>query len=313
MRIARTLGTLAVAASLLIGNTGCIKKTLLKGQIQGTRQASSAVDTVHDYEVARGAAFGGLAQFEGMHKLAPDNADGLFLLTKGWAGSTFAFIEDDMEMAEDMKNRDMAEYHKQRALAGYDRAVNYGIDLLTLKAEGWDKVSKNDGLLRSWLKENFTDKQDAQDLLWVGYSWIAKVNIGKDDPDLVGNLFVGVALVERSVELDPEYAYGQGLLILAAYHARTALAELDQSEQLFNRAMAMTQNRALIQKFNYATKLLCAKSDKAGYIKALQEIVDAGDTLPEQRLQNAIAKRKARRYLGKARMEDARENCGFPD
>ena len=40
---------------------------------------------------------------------------------------------------------------------------------------------------------------------------------------------------------------------------------------------------------------------------------DAGDIFPEQRLQNAIAKRRARRYLGPARMAEVREDCGFPD
>jgi hypothetical protein len=36
-------------------------------------------------------------------------------------------------------------------------------------------------------------------------------------------------------------------------------------------------------------------------------VVDAPDALPEQRLQNTIAKRRARRYLGKSRMAA----CGF--
>jgi hypothetical protein len=45
----------------------------------------------------------------------------------------------------------------------------------------------------------------------------------------------------------------------------------------------------------------------ANYEATLKEVVDAPDALPEQRLQNTIAKRRARRYLGKSRMA----NCGF--
>ena len=39
----------------------------------------------------------------------------------------------------------------------------------------------------------------------------------------------------------------------------------------------------------------------------MKRFVDAGDVDPSERLTNSIAKRKARRYLGKARMQA----CGF--
>jgi hypothetical protein len=99
--IKNTFTALALTCALGLGSTGCIKEILLKGQIEGTRKASAAVDTVQDYEVANTAAFAGLAQFEGMHHLAPNNEDALFLLTKTWTSAGFAFIEDQMEQAED--------------------------------------------------------------------------------------------------------------------------------------------------------------------------------------------------------------------
>src|SRR5262249_96513 len=122
------LSTLALLAALAVGNTGCIKATLLNGQIEATRKASAAVDTVGDYEVAQGAGFRGLAQFEGLHYLAPENEDALFLLAKGWAGATYAFIEDQMEQAEDAEGTESPLYLYQhaRAQAGYDRAIHYG-------------------------------------------------------------------------------------------------------------------------------------------------------------------------------------------
>jgi hypothetical protein len=311
MQITRSLATFAVAMMSVFGGTGCIKSMLLNGQIESTRKASSAVDTIQDYEVARSVAYAGLAQFEGMHKLAPGNKDALFMLTKGWSGAAAAFIEDDMEIAEDLKERDVAEYHKQRGIAAYDRAVGYGLEYLSHTAKGFDAATKNDSTLRSWLKENFDDKEDAQILLWLGYSWMARVNLAKDDPTMVAKLWIGVAIVERSVELDRNYSYGTGLTILAAYHARTALSEVADSEKLFAEVIAMTGGNSLLPKFNHASKLLCAKADKAGYEEELKAIVKAGDVMPLQRLQNAIAKRKANRYLGKARMSEMRENCAF--
>ena len=48
--------------------------------------------------------------------------------------------------------------------------------------------------------------------------------------------------------------------------------------------------------------------DQAKYDAALKEVLAAVDPLPEQRLTNTIAKRKAKRYLTNA---DRRSNCGF--
>ena len=85
------------------------------------------------------------------------------------------------------------------------------------------------------------------------------------------------------------------------------MAELDQSQKQFMRAIELTRGAALLPKVAYAKTYYCMKGDKASYEKTLREVVDAGDTLPEQRLQNTIAKRRARRYLTKTRMAA----CGF--
>ena len=100
------LAPLVVAAALSLTQTGCIKQILLDGQIEGTRKGAAAIDTVSDYEIANTAAFAGIAQFEGMHYLAPDNEDALFMLTKSWTGATFGFIEDLLEQAEDSEGTD---------------------------------------------------------------------------------------------------------------------------------------------------------------------------------------------------------------
>jgi len=96
----RLLGLVA-AATIVFSQSGCLKAILTNGQISATRTASGAMDTVGDFEMARSSIAAGLSQFEGMHRLAPDNTDALFLLTKGWAGYGFAIAEDDMETAQD--------------------------------------------------------------------------------------------------------------------------------------------------------------------------------------------------------------------
>jgi hypothetical protein len=305
----RTPLILALVAALGLGSTGCIKQMLVDGQIESTRKASAAIDTLSDYEVANTIAFAGMGQLEGMHYLAPENENALFMLTKGWAGATFGFIEDQMEQAEDSEgglDGPLYLYHQARARAGYDRAIHYGLELLAQKNEGFEAAKKNDETMRAWLK-GFVEPEDAPNLFWVGQAWMAKTNVLKDDPAIVSDLFIGVAIVERAVELDETYLFGSGHVILGAYHARTAMAELDESKKHFDKALAISGGKLLMAKFQLGAKYYCMKGDKAGYEKMLTEVVDAGDVFPEQRLSNTIAKRRAKRYLSKSRMS----NCGF--
>jgi hypothetical protein len=307
-----SIPTLSFVAALAMGSTGCIKSALTNGQISATREASSALDTIGDYEMARGAAQAGLVQFEGMHVLAPDNSDALFMLTKGWVGYGFGFVEDEMEAAEDAGDEELADYHRKRARMAYDRAVFYGLQLLAQNDGGFEAVRKNELTLSKWLSDRFTSKDDAEPLFWTGYGWLARVNLMKGDdtegPAFIADLYVGVAMLERAMALDPSIEHYSGLIALGAYHARTSMAEMDQAKQLLDTALAKTEGKNLMVQLNYATKYACMKGDAALYQDMINKVLQAPDPDPHQRLTNAIAKRRAKRWLGKRRVKDA---CGI--
>ena len=299
-------------ASLALATTGCIKQILLDSQIAATRDASSAVDTIGDYETARPGVAAGLTQFEGLHALAPDNPDGLYLLSKGWAGYAYGFLEDEIEVAHDIGDDEAADYHRKRARIAFDRAVFYGLQLVERRAEGFAQARRSQPTLASWLSSHFTSQEDGANLLWTGYAWLARADLMKGDdeegPAFVADLFVGVALLERSVALDPQGDHATGLTALASYHARSNIAELDQSKQLFADAVSRTKGQSLIVQFNMASKYACMKGDATLYQQTLDEVLRAEDPDPAQRLGNAVAKRRARRWLGKKR---AKEECGI--
>ena len=303
------VAALALTCALGLGSTGCIKKILLDGQIEGTRQGSAAVDGFSDYEVARTAAFAGVTQFEGLHYLAPDNEDALFMLAKSWTSVSFAFIEDELEQAEDTEGESSAlyAYQKGRAVAAYDRAIHYGLELIAKKHPGFEAAKKNDDTMKAWLAGFDDADKDTESLFWTGYAWIGKVNILKDEPAQVADLFIGVAMLERAKVLKHDYLYGSIHAILGAYHGRSPMAELDEAKKEIDLAIKISQGKLLMPKFQLATKYYCMKVDKESYVKTLQEVLDAGDVFPEQRLTNVIARRRAKRYLGKARMQA----CGF--
>jgi hypothetical protein len=130
----------------------------------------------------------------------------------------------------------------------------------------------------------------------------------QEGPAFVADLHVAVAMLERAALLDPGFEHFAGLAALGAYHARSNLAELDQAKSLFFEALTKTEGKSLIVELLYATKYACMKGDGATYQDALNRILLAQDPDPQQRLSNAIAKRRARRWLSKRR---AKEECGI--
>jgi hypothetical protein len=300
------------ALALCFAATSCVKKTLTDGQIEGTKRGAVSIDTVADYEMARTATHAGLAQFEGMHTLEPDNVDALYLLVKSWTGYSFAFIEDDLEAAQDAGDDATVDYERKRARMAFDRAVFYGLQTLGQKADGFDQARKSEPALAKWLKEHFTEKGDAANLYWTGNAWASRVDLMKGDDaeggGFIADLFVGVAMLERALELDPSLEHFGPLWALGLYHARTNMAELDVAKQMLDAALAKTQGRALLVPFFYATKYACMKGDAALYQEMLNRVLQAQDPDPELRLPNAIAKRRAKRWLSKKR---AKEECGI--
>lgn len=291
---------------LVILATSCLDRMILDGTIKSTRDASRAFDTLNDLEVAKEGAGSSLVQLEGMQALAPDNEDALFLLTQSWTGYGGAFIEDAWERAYDRGDDDEEAFQADRARQAYDRAIGFGSKLVELRHPGFLAAQRNTDTMKVYLTQ-FTTRDDAEALLWLGLAWLSRGGVAPERSDLVAELFIGVALVERSVELEPSLAFATGLAALGAYHARSPDAELDQARRLFEQALTQTGRKALTVQVMYAQNYACQKHDQALYRSLLGEVLTAGEVLPEQRLENLIARRKAARYLKTPRLK----RCGF--
>jgi hypothetical protein len=296
----------AVLLALLPLFYGCnLERILLDGTIASTRRASSSFDTLSDLEVAKTGAGSSLATLEGYYALAPDNQNNLYLLMTAWSGYAGAFIEDSWERAQDSGDDALEEAEGLRARQAYDRAIKYGSELLERQKPGFKDAMKNSSTINVYL-QGF-EKKDASTLLWFGVAWLSRGGVAAADPEIVSELFVGVAFLERSVALDPNLNWGLGNAVLGAYHGRSPDAELKQSKDLFELSLTSFNRKALTVQVLYAASWACNAHDQKAYKSLLEEVINAGDVLPEQRLENTLAVRKAKRYLGKPRLS----RCGF--
>jgi hypothetical protein len=274
-----------------------------------TKEGSKAFNSMHDFESALQAASGSLGQLEGLHMLVPENKDGLFLLNRSWAAISFAFIDDEREMAMVRKDKLDIEYQKARARAAFKRARFFGEELLNSRFEGYKEAQRNSETLTAWLKANYTDPDLAEELMWLGFAIVGRVSFDTDNPEAVAELWVGVHMLDRVVELDETVENGTAHTILGAYHARSAMAELDEAKAHFERAMKIHGGKILSSQLNLASRYHCLKRDKASYTKLLNAVLEAVDPMPEQRLANAISKRRARRYLSHPQI--FQQECAF--
>lgn len=314
----RGLVSALLAGTVSLCTSGCVreyvmiqtgifpKPMLFEDALAWTREASDTVQTMHDYEAARESAYGTMGTLEGMHRLVPDNEDGLVLLTRAWSGISFAFIDDEREDALDHKDEQLASYHEARARAGFKRARFFGDELMDHRAPGFKAAQKNADTLRKYLKENFTEKEDAERLLWLAFSIVGKIAFDMENPETVAELWIGIELAEHVTRLDPGYEYGTAYTMLGA--ARAGLQEYDLAKEDFERGIRISGGKALTASLTMAQRYYCPKRDKKSYFAALNAVMAAGDVLPEQRLSNTIAKRRAQRYLSNTYWQ---EDCAF--
>jgi hypothetical protein len=276
--------------------------------LQWTSQGSEHFNTIHDFHVARDSAYAGIGTLEGLYRLVPDDENALFMLTRGWTSIAFGFIDDDRELAMEAKDDTLVEYHARRGRAACKRARFYGEILISKRAEGFDKAQRNANTLDAWLAENFQDKDEAPELLWLGASIVGQVAFDRDNPATVAELWVGVQILKHSIKLDETVENALAHSALGSYHARTAMAELNESKAHFERALKLQGGRMLLTNVSMAQTYMCMKGEKAKYMSTLEAVVNASDPSPEQRISNAVAKRKARRYLNNPIFQ---EECAF--
>jgi hypothetical protein len=72
---------------------------------------------------------------------------------------------------------------------------------------------------------------------------------------------------------------------------------MDRAKTLFDEVLEETERRNLMVQLSMARYYAVNTGDHELFRELLREVIDAGDVLPEARLSNTIARRRAQRYL----------------
>jgi hypothetical protein len=261
-------------------------------------RAAPGIEQHWDYDLVGKSFPASIMQLEGLLRIVPDNETIGLSLIAAYIGYGTGWIEDRVEVADFEDEWEEADHLRKRALVMYTRAWDLSRHFLRNRDAGFDAALKGGvDSLDSWLNAVFTEQEDAQILLWAGASLGARINMGMEDMDTVADLPLAKVILSHSVELDPNFMFMIGQMTMATLAASEFPPDMDRAKVLFDEVLEQTERRNLMVQLSMARYYAVNIGDHKLFRELLQEVLDAGDVLPEARLSNAMARRKAQRYL----------------
>jgi hypothetical protein len=284
----------ALAISLLLAVTSCARHPLVERQIESAYASAAAVDTLHDYEVAELAAAAELARVEGLLSEQRNDAELLALAARGWCRYAFFFAWDAREAALERGDVDAALYHAERTLAGFERARAYARELFESEVPGFP-ASRDAKATASYL-DAFEEPEQAPLLLWAGCAelGVALVTPVARDAEIARR--TAALFLDQGLFLDPALGDGTGELLLAVDLALAGERPPAVAARL-ERARRESEAKLLFVDLAHAVYVDCARRDPGAFVATLDRIARSPELSAQHRLDDVVAKRRARRYL----------------
>ncbi len=271
---------ITVICIFLLFSSCSVQKLALRSMSGILDNSMAALFEESDLKLAEQAIASDLKLLEGLIKSDPNNQKFLLLACQGFASYALGFVEDqDLDRAQSL----------------YLRGRDYGLKILQKKPSFLPALSGDLDRLAAALK-NF-DRNEVPALFWTANNWANWINLNLTDTDALADLPRVQLMMQRVLELDEGYFFGGAHLFFATIYAsrpRLLGGDLDKARHHFSRCFEFAQDKFLLPYVYYARYYAPRTFDTELFTNTLQKVLATpDDILPEQRLPNAIAKRKA--------------------
>jgi len=237
-----------------------------------------------DLQLGEQAAAGNLKILEGLIKGDPHNPHLLILASRGFFSYALAFVEDiDSDRAGNLY---------RRAVKYGDRALEERYSLSLLSIQSLDRF------------KSIIDKFDTDDLeamFWTATSWSSWINLNLNNPAALADLPKVEVLMLKILELDETFYYGGANLFFGVYYGSRPPplgGDPGKARNYFERCIKISGGNFLMHYVYYARYYAVQTQNQDLFSELLEKVVNASlDILPEQRLVNAVAKKKAAKLL----------------
>ena len=284
---------------LAVIGSGCsIKRLAVKKVGDALAGSGTTFASDDDPELVKAAVPFSLKLMEGLLNENPRH-EGLLLATaSGFTEYAYAFVQQDADELED-KDLAAAEEMRGRARRLYLRARNYGLRGLAVRHQGFEKA------LRAEPKQagHLATLKDVPLLYWTALSWAGAVSLSKDNPDLIGDMPVIEAMMDRALALDEAFDNGAIHTYLITYEMSRPGGTGDpaaRSREHFERALALTKGLEAGPMVSFAEAVCVQKQDLKQFEALLQQALTINlDVKPECRLVNLVMQRRAKWLLSR--------------
>lgn len=283
----RILPLLVVLTSLSFWSCSLVNTVAVNATTSIVDHGLESIFEESDLDLAERAIPGNLTLLEALYRSKDkDDAHLALLLVEGYTGYTLGFVED---------------VDAERAKVLYTRARDYGLKALKHNKEFANAADKDPAAFAKALESFSTE--DVPLIFWTANAWGNLINVSISDPAVIGDLPRVNAMMDFVLKHDEGYFYGSAHLYFGAILATTPKnlgGKPDSARYHFEKSFALGKNVFVLPHL-YMAKSYCVQvQDKELFQKLITTIEETPlDSLPEQRLVNAIAKRKAKKLAEK--------------
>jgi tetratricopeptide (TPR) repeat protein len=283
----------------LLALTGCsIRGLAVSGLADALAQSAEVYARDDDPEFVRDALPFALKTVEGLLLEEPENETLLLAAASGFTQYANAFLEGDARAMEDVDYTRALEL-RERAFRMYLRARDYGLRLLELEPAGLGERLRTEPYTAA--RELGAD--DASAAFWTGAAWGGAVSTGLERPEVIADLDAVRALLGRVLELDEDFDGGaahEAMITIEALPA-TMGGSVDEARAHFRRAVELTQGRSAGPFVSLALNVALPAQEREEFEELLRRALAVDrDAVPELRLANTLAQRRARVLLAQA-------------
>jgi hypothetical protein len=290
----------ASALCLIAAISGCSVRQYAASSIgDALAEGGGVYASDNDIEFVGAAIPFGLKTMESLLETVPEHRGLLLAATRGFTQYAYVYVQLP---ADELEAHDVEAAYALRARARrlYLRARDYGLRGLRLTRGDAQRALFADP--RRALAA--TNVEDVPLLYWTAASWAAAISLGKDSPSLLAGLPAVGALVERAVELDPDWDHGtlQNFLIGFEMSRPDAAADAERRARAhFARAVALSEGEQAAPYVSLAESVAAPRGDRREFRALLARALRVDpDARTEWRLANLVMQRRARWLLARA-------------
>lgn len=283
--------------SCLLIFTGCSIKSIALNAVGDALSGEGSVFTSdNDPDLVKDALPFALKFHESVLDGVPEHKGLILATSKTFCMYSYAFVQIEAERV-DKEDYEKAKYLRYRACLLYLRARDYALKGLELNHKGFLELIKKD--LKSAIA--MTNKEDVPLLYWCGASWVAALTVAKDNVELIVEMPIGIAMVNRVLELDEGFDDGSAHEFFVSCDGSRSEAMGGSEKNArghFKRAVELSKGEKVGPYLSLATSVCIMKQDINEFKNLLNQALSIDvNKNPKYRLANIIMQRRAKWLL----------------